>query len=68
LSKENPLWGYHRIQGELLKVGIEISASIIACDLFTVETVRMKTLHVLFFINLHTRRVLLGGSLTVRPT
>jgi transposase InsO family protein len=90
LSKENPLWGYQRIQGELLKVGIEISASsirrvigpkrrpgpkrdtwskfmrtqaasIVACDLFTVETVRMKTLHVLFFIDLHTRRVLIGG-------
>jgi hypothetical protein len=27
LSKENPSWGYQRIQGELLKVGIEISAS-----------------------------------------
>lgn len=27
MSKENPLWGYQRIQGELLKVGIEISAS-----------------------------------------
>jgi putative transposase len=90
LSKENPLWGYQRIQGELLKLGIEISASsirrviapkrrpgpkrdtwskfmraqaasIIACDLFTVETVRLKTLHVLFFIDLHTRRVLIGG-------
>jgi len=37
------------------------AASIIACDLFTVETVRLKTLHVLFFIDLHTRKVLLGG-------
>ena len=84
------LWGYQRIQGELLKVGIEISASsirrviapkrrpgpkrdtwskfmrtqaasIIACDLFTVESVRLKTLHVLFFIDLHTRRVIIGG-------
>jgi putative transposase len=27
MSKENPLWGYQRIQGELLKVGIETSAS-----------------------------------------
>jgi hypothetical protein len=27
IAKENPLWGYGRIQGELLKVGIEISAS-----------------------------------------
>jgi hypothetical protein len=90
LAKENPLWGYRRIQGELLKLGIEISASsirrvlapkrrpgpkrdtwgkfmrtqaasIVACDLFAVETVRMKTLHVLFFIDLHTRRVLIGG-------
>jgi len=73
LAKENPLWGYRRIQGELLKVGTEISASsirrviapkrrpgpkrdtwskfmrtqaasIVACDLFTIETVRLKTL------------------------
>jgi putative transposase len=37
------------------------AASVIACDLFTVESVRLKTLHVLFFIDLHTRRVLIGG-------
>jgi putative transposase len=37
------------------------AASIIACDLFTVESVRLKTLHVLFFIDLHTRKVLIGG-------
>ena len=90
-AKENPTWGYRPIQGELLKVGIEISAtsirrnlavehgrpgpkrdtwcqflraqasSIVAYDLFTVETIRLKTLHVLFFIDLHTRRVLIGG-------
>jgi putative transposase len=90
LAKENPLWGYRRIQGELKKLDIEISASsirriispkrrpgpkrdtwcqfmrnqaasIIACDLFTVETIRLKTLHVLFFIDLQTRKVLIGG-------
>jgi len=90
LARENLTWGYRRIQGELAKVGIEISAtsirriiatksrpgpkretwrqfmrtqasSIIACDLFTVETIRLKTLHVLFFIELNTRRVLIGG-------
>ncbi len=37
------------------------ASSIIACDLFTVESVRLKTLHVLFFIDLGTRKVLIGG-------
>jgi putative transposase len=37
------------------------AASIVACDLFTVETASLKTLHVVFFIDLHTRRVLIGG-------
>jgi putative transposase len=90
LATENPTWGYRRIQGELKKVGAQVSAtsirrilatkhrpppkretwrqfmraqasSIIACDLFTVESVRLKTLHVLFFIDLQTRKVLIGG-------
>lgn len=90
MERENLTWGYRRIQGELAKVGIEISessirrilatrsrpgpkretwrefmrnqaSSIIACDLFTVETIKLKTLHVLFFIELNTRRVLVGG-------
>jgi putative transposase len=37
------------------------ASSIIACDLFTVESIGLKTLHVLFFIELHTRQVLIGG-------
>ncbi len=90
MSRENDSWGYKRIQGELQKIGIEISttsirriltvksrpgphrdtwrqfmrtqaSSIIACDLFTVESIRLKTLHVLFFIELQSRRVLIGG-------
>ena len=89
-AKENPLWGCRRIQGELLKVGVEISASsirrviapkrrpgpkrdtwsqfmrnqaasIVTCDLLTMESIRMKTLHVLFFTDLHSRRVMIGG-------
>ncbi len=35
-------------------------------DFFTVETVRLKTLYVLFFIELHTRQVRLAG-VTRRP-
>ena len=93
LAWENPRWGYQRIQGELKKLGIQVSAttirtvlfgnglrpaprrpsttwraflraqatSIIATDFFTVETVRLTTLYVLFFIELGTRRVRLGG-------
>jgi len=39
---------------------------IVACDFFTVETVRLKTLHVLFFIQLSTRRVVAAG-VTAHP-
>ena len=39
----------------------------IACDFFTVETVWLKTLYVLFFIELGSRRVHLAGS-TANPT
>jgi len=93
LAGENPRWGYKRIQGELKKLGIRVSATtirtvllgnglrpaprrasvtwraflraqaagIIATDFFTVETVCLKTLYVLFFIELHTRQVRVAG-------
>jgi hypothetical protein len=37
------------------------ASGIPACDFFTVETLRLKMLYVLFFIELGTRRVRLGG-------
>ena len=93
LAKENPRWGYRRIEGELRKLGLIVSATairslllrhgvapaprrtgpswkefltsqasgILACDFFTVETVWLKTLYVLFFIELASRRVHLAG-------
>jgi putative transposase len=101
LTRENPRWGYSKIQGELLKLGYSVSRSIvrnvlqgrhippssqrkrkgtswriflshyagqmIACDFLTVETVRLQTLFVLFFIELGTRRVHLAGC-TAHPT
>ncbi len=98
LGRENPRWGYQRIRGELLKLGIGISATtvrtillrhgldpaprragptwteflrsqaagILATDFFTVETIRLKTLYVLFFIELQTRRVHVVG-ITAHP-
>ena len=37
------------------------AAGILATDFLTVETIRLKTLYVLFLIELHTRRVRLAG-------
>src|SRR6266487_3139101 len=39
---------------------------IVACDLFTVETIWLQTLYVLFFIHLSSRRVVLAG-VTANP-
>jgi len=93
LARENPGWGYQRIAGELIKVGVRISpstvrrllasaglepaprrsavswpaflrrqaASMLACDFFTVETVTLRRLYVLFFIELGSRRVHFAG-------
>jgi putative transposase len=98
LARDNPRWGYQRIQGELLRLGARVSATaicttlrrhgldpaprratstwrsflrqqaagIVACDFFTVETVWLRRLYVLFFIELDTRRVHLAG-VTANP-
>jgi transposase InsO family protein len=42
------------------------AASVIACDFFTVETPFLRRYYVLFFIELHSRRVHLAGS-TAHP-
>jgi putative transposase len=43
------------------------AAAIVACDFFTVETIRLQTLYVLFFIELSTRRVIVAG-VTANPS
>jgi putative transposase len=40
---------------------------VLECDFFTLETLRLQILHVLFFIDVHTRRVFLAGC-TAHPT
>jgi putative transposase len=38
------------------------AAGMLACDFLTVETIRLKTLYVLVWLELATRRVHLGGA------
>ncbi len=96
LAKDNPRWGYLRIRGELLKLGIRVSATAtrtvlrreglgpaprrsgpswseflraqahgnLAVDFFTVETAWLRTLYVLFGIELGSRRVHVLGVTT----
>ena len=99
LAGENPTWGYRRIHGELVTMGVHVApssvwaalrrhgvdpsphrtgitwseflraqaSSMLACDFFTVDTVLLKRLYVLFFIELDSRRVRLTG-ITTNPT
>ena len=99
MAKENPLWGYRRIHGELTKLGVTIApstvyeilraagigpaprragptwrqflhaqaAGILAVDFLHVDTVLLKRLYVLVFIEHGTRRMHLGG-VTANPT
>jgi transposase InsO family protein len=89
LARENSSWGYVRIVGELRKLGITVSATlvrnvlkraglppaperaasswrsflrqhgntILACDFFTVDTVWLRRLYVLFFVSIGRRRI-----------
>ncbi|MGI8480034.1 MAG: integrase core domain-containing protein [Gaiellaceae bacterium] len=89
MARDNPRWGYIRIQGECRKLGIRVGATtvkriltreglgpaprrdgptwseflrsqaegILACDLFTVETMFLRTFYVLFFIEVATRKL-----------
>ena len=99
LAGENDSWGYGKIEGELLKLGHQVSQTtirnildrhgivpapvrngslgwrhlmthykqqILACDFFTVETLCLQTLYVLFYIEVGTRRVYLAG-VTAHP-
>jgi putative transposase len=55
--RSGPTWAqFLRVQAE----------GVVACDLFTVETIWLRTLHVLFFIQLSTRRVVEAG-VTAHP-
>ena len=99
LVKENPLWGYRRIHGELTKLSIAVApstvwkilhaagidpaprrtgpswrqflhaqaAGIVAVDFLHADTVLLKRLCVLVFVEHGTRRMHLGG-VTANPT
>jgi len=96
LARENPRWGYGKIQGEIIKLSFKVSQStvrnildrhgiqpvpvrngsigwrhlmthykdqILACDFFTIETIRLQTIYVPFFIELGIRRIHFAGCI-----
>jgi putative transposase len=99
MARDNPAWGYRRIQGELNGLGYKVAPStvwkilndagidpapgrqgqtwhaflaaqahtILAADFFHVDTVFLRRMYVLFFIEHGTRRVHLAG-ITANPT
>jgi hypothetical protein len=46
---------------------LKVQATTLPCDLFTVDTVLLRRLYVLFFIELDTRKVYVSG-VTTHPT
>ncbi|MGO8873288.1 MAG: hypothetical protein ACLQPH_18160 [Acidimicrobiales bacterium] len=58
LARENPTWG------QFLKVQ---ARTMLACDFFTFDTVLLRRLYVLFFIEPANRRMYLAG-ITAHPT
>lgn len=100
VARDNPTLGYDKLEGELRKVGLKVSATTIrtvllrhgvppaperaragsswqtflnhykdqflACDFFTVETLTLQTVYILFFIEHATRRVYVAGT-TAHP-
>jgi hypothetical protein len=58
-------------RGVLVRLGRSSCArqaqGIIACDFFTVETLWLRTMYVLAFIDLHTRRIFLSPATGIPP-
>ena len=98
MARENPGLGYEKLEGEMRKLGLDVSyitirnvmnrhglppapdrsssswrrflnhykEQFLACDFFTVETLGLKTLYVLFFVEHATRQVHVAGC-TAHP-
>ena len=97
-ARENPAWGYGKLQGERLKLGHRASRvtikrvlrrhglppaprrrhattwraflaqhreQLLACDFFTVDTLCLQRLYVLFFIELGSRRLHIVGCTAI---
>jgi putative transposase len=78
MARENPGWGYKRIQGELPGLGYRVGASTVrrilkrlriplACDFFHVDcAVSLRRLYVFFVLEIGTRYVHVLG-VTAHP-
>jgi putative transposase len=71
LARQNPRWGYRRIQGESAGLGCRVGEGtirrILACDFLPVGTVLLQRVYVLFVMEIQTRTVHILG-VTAHPT
>jgi putative transposase len=62
IARQNPSWGYRRIQGRFLRAQ---ASTMLACDVFHVDcAITLRRVYVFFVIEVNTRYVHILGAIS----